>query len=52
MSKLGGAAAVGAGDLMGGATGAEGDVQWRNGGKLEEVAVLGCGHRIMTAEVG
>lgn len=52
MSKLGGAAAVGAGDLMGGATGAEGDVQWHNGGKLEEVAVLGCGHRIMTADVG
>ncbi|CAD6253122.1 unnamed protein product [Miscanthus lutarioriparius] len=47
----GGSVAVGAGDLMGGATGAEGDVQWRNGGKLEEVAVLGCGHRIMAAEV-
>jgi len=39
-------------DLMGGATGAQGDVQWCNGGKLEEVAVLGCAHRIMAAEVG
>lgn len=43
--------AVEGGDLVGGATRAEGDVQWLNGGKLEEVAALGFVHWIVAAEV-